>query len=63
MPLISEIASISNFERNRLGIGYIFYRKRNFDFEMSYDFLLTPNDSEFRKGRWILALSFHVLPR
>lgn len=62
-PFNSRVADISPFERNRFGVGYIFYRKSNFDFEIGYDALLNKNDNEFRKGAWNLSFSYRVLDK
>ena len=57
IPTASDAVGISILDRARVGGGYIFYSKNNFDFEISYDFLLSPNINGWKKGKLIIGVS------
>ena len=57
IPTVSDVVGISIFDRIRLGGGYVFYSKNNFDFDISYDLLLRSNINGWRKGRLSLGVS------
>ena len=57
IPPSSDVVNISIFDRIRVGGGYVFHSVNNFDFDISYDFLLTPNINGFNKGRLTMGVS------
>ena len=48
---------MSNFDRVRVGGGYIFHSENNLDFDVSYDLLLQPNPNGWRKGKITIGVS------
>ncbi len=44
-------------ERVRVGAGYVFLSKDNFDFEISYDVLLFQNKNGWNKGNLSIGIS------
>ena len=57
IPTSSDAVGISIFDRIRVGGGYIFYSEDNFDFDISYDFLLSSNINSWNKGRLTIGVS------
>ena len=57
IPTSSDVLGISIFDRIRVGGGYIFYSEDDFDFDISYDVLLSPNTNGWNKGRLTIGVS------
>ena len=57
IPTSSNDIGISVFDRIRVGGGYVFYSENNFDFDISYDFLLRSNINGWKKGRLTIGVS------
>jgi hypothetical protein len=57
IPSSSDVIDMSIFERVRVGGGYIFHSKDNFDFDISYDVLLSPNRNGWNKGKLSIGIS------
>ena len=57
IPTISDVIDMSIFDRVRVGGGYIFQSKDNFDFDISYDVLLFPNINGWNKGKLSVGIS------
>ena len=57
IPTSSDVIDMSIFERVRVGGGYIFHSKDNFDFDISYDVLLSPNINGWNKGKLSIGIS------
>ena len=57
IPTSSKVSQMSNFDRIRVGGGYVFYSKNNFDFDISYDFLLHSNKNGWNKGKLTIGVS------
>ena len=60
MPVSSDVVTTSVFDRVRVGAGYIFHSKDNFDFDITYDVLLGPNLNGWDKGRFTINLSTDI---
>ena len=60
IPTSSDVIDMSIFERVRVGGGYIFHSKDNFDFDISYDVLLSPNRNGWNKGKLSIGISTDV---
>ena len=57
IPTKDDIAGMSISDRIRVGGGYIFHSENNLDFDLSYDFLLKPNQNGWRKGKITIGVS------
>jgi hypothetical protein len=57
IPTSSDVIDISIFDRVRLGGGYVFHSKSNFDFDISYDVLLSQNINGWNKGKLSIGIS------
>ena len=57
VPASSEVNGIFIFERVRVGGGYVFLSKDKFDFEISYDVLLSQNINGWNKGNLSIGIS------
>ena len=57
IPTYSNVIDITIFDRIRLGGGYIFHSKDNFDFDISYDVLLSQNINGWNKGKLSIGIS------
>ena len=57
IPTSSDVIDMSIFERVRVGGGYIFHLKDNFDFDISYDVLLSQNINGWNKGKLSIGIS------
>ena len=57
IPTKNDIPGMSNFDRVRVGGGYIFHSENNLDFDVSYDLLLQPNPNGWRKGKITIGVS------
>ena len=60
IPTSSDVIDMSIFERVRVGGGYIFHSKDNFDIDISYDVLLSPNINGWNKGKLSIGISTDV---
>ena len=61
IPTSSDVIDISIFDRARLGVGYVFHSKDNFDFDISYDVLLSQNINGWNKGKLSIGISTDAL--
>ena len=57
IPTSSDVIDISIFDRVRVGGGYVFHSKENFDFDISYDVLLSQNTNGWNKGKLSIGIS------
>ena len=60
MPISGNGKGISSSDRIRAGGGYIFYSDNNFDFDISYNVLVSPNLNGFHKGVFRLGISTDI---
>ena len=57
LPLHIDLSKNFLFERVRVGGGYVFLSKDNFNFEISYDVLLFQNKNGWNKGNLSIGIS------
>ena len=57
IPTSSDAVGISIFDRVRVGVGYTFHSEDDFDLDISYDVLLSPNTNGWNKGRLTIGVS------
>jgi hypothetical protein len=57
MPAYTNFSNISINDKIRIGVGYIIYRDKKLDFEVSYNTLLNSNQNGFHKGELNLGIS------
>jgi hypothetical protein len=57
LPIHIDLSKNFLFERVRVGAGYVFHSKNNFDFEISYDVLLSQNINGWNKGNLSIGIS------
>ena len=59
-PISSKVDDISAFDNARFGAGYVFLSQNNFNFNITYDFLVNKNMNGMRKGRFTLGISTDI---
>jgi len=60
MPHYTNISNISINDNVRVGVGYVIYRDKKIDLELSYNRLLNSNQNGFYKGELNLSLSTSI---
>ena len=59
-PISSSLDNISAFDNARFGAGYDFFSQNNFNFSITYDFLVNKNINGMRKGELTLGISTDI---
>ena len=57
MPPYTNFSNISIYDNIRVGVGYVIYRDKKLDLEVSYNRLLNSNQNGFHKGELNLGIS------
>ena len=60
IPPYTNILNISIYDNIRVGVGYVIYRDKKLDLEVSYNRLLNSNQNGFYKGELNLGLSTSI---
>jgi len=60
IPPYANISNISIYDNIRVGVGYVIYRDKKLDLEVSYNRLLNSNQNGFYKGELNLGLSTSI---
>ena len=60
MPPYTNFSNISIYDNIRVGVGYVIYRDKKLDLEVSYNRLLNSNQNGFYKGEFNLGISTYI---
>ena len=59
-PPYTNYSKIPFYEKIRIGIGHTIFKGEKYNLEIGYDFLITPNNRGFRKGKISLGFSTNL---